>query len=849
MYDYTHSSDLVLSELLEISKNIIWKNPKLVSENESNVDSIEVEQYKLAVQGNLTFNLVYHFDKEALLMAGLTDEEAESGEQNPMLIPIDKREVCAKSQSNYIISHYVEKNNYYRMLNGLPDLEDTEFYYNTEYPDVSDPTIPIHLLDSAELYLLESKGFIDKLINQHPDKEYLKHLTDKKISIYLARNSEDYALLYTPNSSYETMLNVFKETYSVCRQMVIRVYYVSSLEKNNSEYTGFIGMVILLATINQMYRKFLDADITRDFFDEDSLRYIYDSYGVPFFSSIPIQYHTKIAKNMNILISHKGSTQVFYDLFNIFGFSGMNVFEYYMMKIHRFDMEGKPIFVKDEDGNYDLKKMYDIKFAKIRLYDDPTAEMKQPKNYIDYERLIKDDPYWINDKDLIDKIYKEDYNFMESKYLGIETMFNLMKIIYETSYYLKMILDNRVLLQRTSVYNNSIQANSTLFELVIYACAIISRKYGFEGNIPTDLASIGKVMGFNFKQDLATLKANISSNKYLESDKKLLDYLETMTVNSNESINKVYKNLSGLRDHIILMLSTTDDIPTYWAYYNLYNTIMYSEYVEETFITSNGTVANTFSELLLDISQTLYKRYFNTDVYDPDEELSNTLYLLQSSCDKLKNLQYADNINIDTIVENLLKLLDFFKSAKADLLGYEIIYSLISNSDNIMKLMNCICQITDIHPYPEYSIIDELDSLIYLIKEYSKIRDKYKLIDELNCINDTTYLKDMIDHFDSMIKYIYEIINYISTDMELVDLINKHSDIHILPSDPFTFGDSVELLHDEIEEIMKYFLEDVSTLNSSLVKNTDVLNDKNINASNFSMTDTIKLKYEQVYEE
>ena len=107
----------------------------------------------------------------------------------------------------------------------------------------------------------------------------------------------------------------------------------------------------------------------------------------------------------------------------------------------------------------------------------------------------------------------------------------------------------------------------------------------------------------------------------------------------------------------------------------------------------------------------------------------------------------------------------------------------------------------------------------------------------------------MIDHFDSMIKYIYEIINYISTDMELVDLINKHSDIHILPSDPFTFGDSVELLHDEIEEIMKYFLEDISTLNSSLVKNTDVLNDKNINTSNFSMTDTIKLKYEQVYEE
>ena len=206
----------------------------MVSDNEIDVDSIEVEQYKLAVQGNLTYDLVYQFNKEALLAAGLSDEEAEYGVSNPRLIPENMRERCAIEQTKYIINNYVERNNYYRMLNGLPDLNDTEFFYNTEYPEIGNPETPIHLLDKSELYILESNGFIENLIEKHPEKKYLQYLTDKKISIYTARNSDDYALLYTPKSSYETMLNVFRDTYNSCRQMVMNVYYVKNMQNDNA---------------------------------------------------------------------------------------------------------------------------------------------------------------------------------------------------------------------------------------------------------------------------------------------------------------------------------------------------------------------------------------------------------------------------------------------------------------------------------------------------------------------------------------------------------------------------------------------------------------------------------------
>ena len=75
-----------------------------------------------------------------------------------------------------------------------------------------------------------------------------------------------------------------------------------------------------------------------------------------------------------------------------------------MMKIHKFK-EGKPYFKKKDDGSYDLREMYDILFAKVRLYDDPTSEMKQSKNHVKYEDLIRNDKYWINDENLLNKIY------------------------------------------------------------------------------------------------------------------------------------------------------------------------------------------------------------------------------------------------------------------------------------------------------------------------------------------------------------------------------------------------------------------------------------------------------------
>ena len=432
--DYTYSSELFFDELLRISSSIVWKNPTLALKNEDPEDVVNVEQYILARQGRLTFTTVHRFAEDVLRSFNMKDEEIIRCMDDRYQIPVNIRNTCVERQMEWQIKNYVEQNNYYRMLNGLPDKEDTSFFYNTEYPDISDNITPLHLMGAAPLRLLATNGYLDKLAKENPKKKYLNHLTDKKIDIYKARNSKDFSILWIASSDSDNIVEDFMDTYMESRGMIMTVFYQKMMSESNAQYTGFIGMMILFQTLMLMQKKFLDADITRDFYDVESLRLVYDSYDLPFYQNIPLEYHKRIVKNVNILLSHKGSTRVFYDLFDIFDFNNIAMYSFYMIKTRRLGNNGRPIIVKDAEGNLDRQKMYDIDFAKVPLYGDPLIELRNPKNKVTYEELVLSDKYWFSDKDLLDKIFNEEFNYMESKYIGIQLTSNLMQILYETAY-------------------------------------------------------------------------------------------------------------------------------------------------------------------------------------------------------------------------------------------------------------------------------------------------------------------------------------------------------------------------------------------------------------------------------
>lgn len=842
-----YSSDKFMEELMRISANFIWKNPELALAGESQVSSIEVEQYILAIRGTLTFDLIHKFEPSILVKFGYSEDEAERMQYSPGLIPQAIRSAVTDAHVEHLKKNYVEKNNYYRMLNGLPNLEDSDFIFNTKYPDISDSGTPIHLLDTNKLYQLDQLGFIEEIKRIYPEKKYLNHLTDKKVSIYNARVIPDFGLLWITESEYESLLNDFTNTYNQCRMMVTSVYYQQEINKTNSEYIGFMGMIILFATIMQMFRNCASTDINRDFYDNDSLKYVYESYGVPYYDMLPLEYHKRIVKNINILIRCKGSPEVFFKIFDIFGFGSTELFAYYILKTHRFE-NGKPIFPRDEDGNLDLRAMYDIKFAKVKLWDSPSLEVKDPQNWSSYSDMTGSDPYWISDKDLMNKIYEEEYNYKESKYFGIQTTFNLMKIMYESTYYLKMILDNRDLLPYTKIYNTTIQQEVSLFDMIIYLSAIVIRKYGYRGNIPSEPHAIGKFLGFDFQKDLTVLKENITQNDYLKNDKELLDLLTMVPVNSLSAIKTVYGKITQLREYITSKMFETDDPNIYHAYSELYDMIMFSEYTKDTFRKSDGMQATTFEELLEDINPTLYNRYLDQDL-DEDMEITSALFFLENSCSLLNQIQFMSLPNSNFLLENIFKLLDYFKSTKTDLTGYHIIYSLVSDYDHYIKLMNIITFINDDYRSdPLESIIEQLTDVIAYIKDKMTLWDWIRHTDDLSVFDWITFV-DMIDYLHDYLVHMTEILYNVTEEIIFSEDLQLR-EIFLLPGDNFSFEDCVNLIYDEVEEILKEFIDEPFPWDDKIIclaENFVPVESRNLFVSYLSCAEFIKFIFQYKY--
>ena len=691
------SASTFFSELMRISTDIVWKNQMLANRYEDQDNYTNSEIFMSAYRDILTFDSVYQFDYDVLLSAGLSTEQALAGMDFKESIPLAYRDLCVDKYIDYILNKnsntgrytdYIEKNNYYRMLHGLPDNDDTEYFYNTVYDDIS-KEIPIHEMNISDRYILENREYISALISQNPDKKYLKHLTSKCIDPYIARNAERYSILWMNGSDFSNLIMDFKTVYEDCRMNVIKVYYTEAFKRGSEHYDGFLAMCILFMTVQLMHYKYLDSDLTRDFYDLDSIKYIYNSYSVPFYSDIPLSYHTKIVKNLNKLLSYKGSSRVFVDLFELFNYGTIDIYNYYLIKLHKFGGDNKPLFIKNEDDSYNYSSMYDIKFAKAKLYENIQGQISNPVNHINYNDIIDIDPYWISDSSLLDKLYATNFNYLESKYIGLQVVYDLTKIIYESSFFFKALLDNRTEIANINIYIPTISSSIKLFNVLIYICALICKKYGYEGNISTKLPIVSKILGFNFKEDLSTIRTSIIENEYTKDDNELLLLLINMDINSIHSINSTLDNIDNLQKLFITRKIDAKNKEEYFAYYNLEKTLMTSDFVEDVYKKSNGDTATSFSDLLSDIEYLLYARLNSIDL-DIADELDGLFALLTRTFSTLDYFNYSDINAVHVMVTQIFKLLHFFKSAKSELIGYNIVYTISSRVMNMIKFMDNI---------------------------------------------------------------------------------------------------------------------------------------------------------------
>ena len=201
--------------------------------------------------------------------------------------------------------------------------EEIPVYYNPKYFLYAQPL-------KNRLYAEYSCTFLKEKIeltkgNRH--YAYLKHMTYSKIHPFVARLSDRFEILYLQDADIDFLTKDFRDTYEECRLFMKYRYYTEAYRNQYSEYEGFVGLAILFMALQRMQAKYLEADITRDFYDLESIEVVYNAYSVPFYDEIPVTYHNKIIKAINILISKKGSNECFKDIFAIFGYSTLNMYQ------------------------------------------------------------------------------------------------------------------------------------------------------------------------------------------------------------------------------------------------------------------------------------------------------------------------------------------------------------------------------------------------------------------------------------------------------------------------------------------------------------------------------------------
>lgn len=851
----TYTNETFKRYLMIVSTGIVWKNRSMAIKCEAAEDMYLSELFVTANRGMLNFDVVQAFPRIVLKGAGIPDKDVDYCASNKDLIPKDMRdavvaeyvkaltsknpetgriaypytyvspeifwdeeteqEVSAMVEHVEFVEVYKEKNDYYRMLNGMPNLKDTEQIFNTDRRwSTITPVWEMNLVDRLEM---ENEGVLDQLIAEHPNKQYLKYCGRRMIDLYAARVAERFEILWMNSSPSSTLNEDFKDVYTGCINTMNSVYYSDAFDKTNDLYENFLAMCVLFMTIQTMQYHYLTVDVIRDFYDTESLKYVYDSYGVPFYNDIPLEYHRRIVKNINRLIGYKGSSKVFFDLFGIFDFAEMDIYCYYLMKIRRTDENGNPTMYlqKDKDGNilYDEEgrpllspENYELKFAKAPFYADPALSISDKENQLDYSEMIAADPYWIEDMSLTQKLQGESFNFTESKYIGVQTVFDLLEIAYEYAYLFKMIADNRVMTDALTFRWAEYGYTVSFFDLFLYIGSLYCRYHGYAGQISSNLPYTSAILGYDFQKNMAELRTYVSANPYLSRHPELADLFADMNIRDEASLNRVFENIFAIQKILIEGYENAHSKEEYLVYKELYDTLMASQLIEDVYKDHNGDVAETFEDLLTDNCPDLASRLAGLS---SKEQIENELVIAIDKCEELitsvKWLSYSAGIDSSRLIEALFNILKFFKSAKAELIGYDIIYKITKRGLNFIKLLLEMIEWNqwDIHLDSDQYLHD----IIWKITEWTRIRwDAIQLSDKNGAMSiwHGVDLKDMINKLDDKIySIIWSLARPTDDELTLYDFI---TDIHdkLMLQDKMPITDAlhlVEMIYVEAEKV------------------------------------------------
>ena len=501
-------------DIVHILNTLTIKYKYRADELETMESKEKADRYICALNGVDTFYQYADYSTEEYMKAGITDENAiKYYKANRYEVPSEFQPKLLVLRRERELNEYVETNNYYRMLIGLPDLEDKDYIYVPknlceEFNIPED--MPVHeIADKLGKYyitLLNSVGFFDDIVAKYPEKEYLKHVGKNRIALSYARNAKNFAILSVDQEGImESTYREFIRSYEKARIYFMSTIYTYELRGVIPYYENLIALCIFIMAIQQVSVRSIKNATEREFYDEYMVKLLYETYGLPYFSKVDEDTQKQICQNLNLLIQNKATNKVILDIASILGFSDISIYQYYLIKEQNFDDKGRPIIKKKKQVNtgtgkieeiYDQEAMKNIYFQKVDLKTENIKEaLTDPVNRVEYSEVTYYDPFWWEDDDLHSEIWDESYNYLETKYLGATIPYRLTELIFQSVVLLRMILDKKsefsdITLDLPKITDEPVSLPDT----VALFCALICKKMGISGQILTLPSKIAHVL-------------------------------------------------------------------------------------------------------------------------------------------------------------------------------------------------------------------------------------------------------------------------------------------------------------------------------------------------------------------
>lgn len=678
-YDFLKS---LYSDTLLILDKLVIKRQDLAMANET-IESIKAfDLYYACLTGSRYFYNFNSFDID-ILEKYLSPQEITDCVKDPNLIPQEYREAIVADQAERVVNDYVEQNEYYRMLTGLPPKNDHYWIYITDDPRIP-KDVPIHELEIEQIAYLDTRGILDKLIEENPDKKYLQYLGINKIDLIDARLARPFDILRSGIPTNSMVTEMFEKEYYSARRYIMATVYNRDMFTNKTLYDPFIGLLMITLAV----RNTLVPDEAAYLNFEEILDAILESYGLKrYFENFPFTFKRRLVLALDNILKVKGTDGVLVDICRIFSMENFDAKRYFLMKTQPKDKDGNIIF------SGDIEEDFDLHFVKAPIEDHEISYRQD--DVTPYETVVNNDYLWqLTDEERKD-LLTEDFNLMMSKYIDIEATYDLSALTFEVCYFLNLLLHSRKNMLRiycTNMYAGA--GKSEVYTMIVFLLAALAKRSGFDGNIVYEPDHIEEILRFNnsnvmdeIRSIVKSYEGNIDVNDQLIPDFDSPPALKfPVGLVKEQQMIETYVYNRALYDAICKEMNYTNDIRRYVALANA-KKCLYTSWMEyEDFTKLDGTPAHTYYEMLDDLDPYLAAKLDSIDMKDHANDLDKLIIYILEKLEDLFKSEELHYLFLNTpsaygaLIEKYLRMaINVFKASSVQLDSINIFFRIGDN--------------------------------------------------------------------------------------------------------------------------------------------------------------------------